>query len=102
MQSVQVRQTVKEIMGQAKFWRLAGITGIFIGGGCQLEARIVSSRLEAPRCSHDLSPLGRDIPEVLHPDVWTTGRASISFSSFSSLSGRPHLRLFLASIPSWK
>ncbi|CAE7866768.1 RRP6, partial [Symbiodinium microadriaticum] len=27
----QVRQTVKEIMGQAKFWRLAGITGIFIG-----------------------------------------------------------------------
>ena len=90
MQSVQVRQTVKEIMGQAKFWRLAGITGIFIGGGCQLEARIVSARLEAPRCSHDLSPLGRDIPEVLHPDVWTTGRAedrgcaSISFSSFAA------------------
>ncbi|CAE7470485.1 unnamed protein product, partial [Symbiodinium necroappetens] len=27
----QVRQTIKEIMGQAKFWRLAGITGIFIG-----------------------------------------------------------------------
>mmetsp|Transcript_51097 Transcript_51097/g.119091 ORF Transcript_51097/g.119091 Transcript_51097/m.119091 type:complete len:350 (+) Transcript_51097:2-1051(+) len=29
--SFQVRETVKEIMGQAKFWRLAGITGIFIG-----------------------------------------------------------------------
>ena len=29
----QVRETFREIASHAKFWRLAGVTGIFIGGG---------------------------------------------------------------------
>eukprot|EP00439_Symbiodinium_sp_Y106_P012117 s7589_g1.t2 len=41
----QVRQTIKEIMGQAKFWRLAGITGIFIG-----RERSLSKALSIPCC----------------------------------------------------
>ena len=74
-------------MGQAKFWRLAGITGIFIGGEPAVSGGFLIHMTS--RCPNDLPALGCHVPEILYSNLWTAGMAGRhpSLSSFVITAG---------------